>query len=345
MLGVRSCIVLLAFLINAPARAQTFTNPLLSSGADPSVISRNGFYYYMQTTGDNLTIWCTHDITDLRHAAKKVVWTPPPSGPYSREIWAPELHFLNGKWYIYFAADAGTNQTHRIWVLENPSRDPLGGAWTMKGELADPANKWAIDPTVFENKGQLYALWSGWADDVDGRQSIYIARMRNPWTIEGNRVLLSTPKYKWENFGDLPNREIKHVYVNEGPEILKHNGRIFLIYSGSGCWTDHYALGMLSASNDSDLMNPASWKKVPQAVFSESADAHAFGPGHNTFFESPDGKQFWIIYHANPEPNEGCGNYRSPRAQPFTWNPDGTPNFGTPVPLNTPIPKPSGNQY
>lgn len=331
----------------ADAHAQTgspstFTNPLLPAGADPSVAYRHGFYYYMQTTSNNLTIWKTRDLTDLKDAEKKVVWTPPTDGADSHDIWAPELHFLSGKWYIYFAADAGSNQSHRIFVLENSSPDPLQGAWIFKGQLSDPTSKWAIDPSVFSNRGKLYLIWSGWQGNENGEQDIYIARLRNPWTIEGRRVRLSAPQFSWERFGDLPDGNPPHVNVNEGPEILEHKGKIFLIYSVSGCWTDHYALGMLTASSNSDLLNPASWTKTSQPVFSESPPAHAFGTGHNTFFQSPDGKQDWILYHANPEAGEGCSNLRSPRAQPFTWNADGRPNFGTPVPLETPIERPSG---
>jgi GH43 family beta-xylosidase len=321
-----------------------FKNPLLASGADPSVEYRDGFYYYMQTTGEDLTIWKTRDLTDLQHALKKVVWTPPPSGPYSRQIWAPELHFVSGKWYIYFAADAGSNESHRIFVLQNSSPDPLSGRWVFKGQLSDASNKWAIDPSVFSDSGKLYVIWSGWEGDENGEQDIYIARLKKPWTIKGPRVKLSSPQFAWEQDGDLPNQSPSHVNVNEGPEILRHDGKIFLIYSASGCWTDHYALGMLTAEAGSNLLDPASWKKSSQPVFSESPAAHAFGTGHNTFFESPDGKQQWIMYHANPEAGEGCGNFRSPRAQPFTWNSDGTPNFGAPIPLDTPIEKPSGTQ-
>jgi GH43 family beta-xylosidase len=326
------------------AAGSTFTNPLLPSGADPSVIYRDGYYYYMQTTGANLTIWKTRDITDLKDAEKKVVWTPPPTGRDSHDIWAPELHLIAGKWYIYFAADAGSNQSHRIFVLENSSADPLAGDWIFKGQLSDRADKWAIDPSVFSNRGKLYVIWSGWQGDVNGTQNIYIAQLKNPWTIRGKRVRLSTPQLSWEEFGDIRGSQPAHVNVNEGPEILEHEGKIFLIYSASGCWTDHYALGMLTASARSNLLNPRSWKKSPQPVFSESPAAQAFGTGHNTFFASPDGKQDWIIYHANPEAGEGCGKFRSPRAQPFTWNADGTPNFGTPIPLRTSIEKPSGIQ-
>jgi GH43 family beta-xylosidase len=112
---------------------------------------------------------------DLKNATKKVVRTPPASGPYSHDIWAPEIHFLNGSWYIYFAADAGTNQTHRLWVVENPSADPLAGEWTFKGQVTDASNRWAIDASVFEDQGKLYLIWSAREGDTNGTQNIYIA--------------------------------------------------------------------------------------------------------------------------------------------------------------------------
>lgn len=349
LLLVAACIPAVARPQANPPTPKTFTNPLLPSGADPWVTSRGGVYYYMNTTGNNLTIWKTRDITDLKDAEKKVIWTPPASGPDSHDIWAPELHFLRGKWYIYFAADDGVEHHHRMWVLENAAADPLAGAWQMKGKLITPGDTWAIDPTVFENRGQLYVLWSGWATHTDdGIRNIYMARLKNPWTVEGPRVRLSTPLYAWEKVGDLHDSRatllVPHNDVNEGPEILQHDGRIFLIYSASGCWTDNYALGMLTASADNNLLDPASWKKSPEPVFWQDAAASAFGPGHNTFFKSPDGTQDWILFHANPQPNEGCGGHRQPRAQPFHWNPDGSPNFGRPIPLTQPIPKPSGTR-
>ncbi len=323
----------------------SFSNPLLLSGADPWVNFRDGFYYFIGTGGSGLAISKARSVADLKTAVRKVVWRPPASGPYSRQIWAPELHFLRGKWYIYFAADAGTNQTHRLWVLENSSADPLEGEWVMKGKIADPSDKWAIDGTVFENRGNLYMAWSGWEGDVNGTQNIYIAPLKNPWTIDGKRVMISTPEYPWEKVGDLNDRaNPPHVDVNEGPAFLERGDKVFLVYSASGCWTDDYALGMLTATKGSDLLNPSSWKKSPLPVFRGSPEAQAFGPGHNCFFKSPDGKEDWILYHANPGPNMGCGGRRSPRAQPFTWTDDGIPIFGSPVPLGKPIPRPSGEE-
>ena len=330
-----------------PVPAGSFTNPLLPAGADPAVVQRDGWYYYMQTTGRNLTIWKTHDLTDLAHAEKKVIWTPPEDGPYAKEIWAPELHFVRGKWYVYFAADAGSNNTHRIWVLEDAAADPLEGVWTVKGKLADEADHWAIDPSVFTVGKKDYVIWAGWPGETNGVQNIYIARLKNPWTIGGKSTLLSTPQYPWEKVGDLSTGAdgvipMPHVDVNEGPEVLMHGDNIFLVYSASGCWTNYYELGLLSASIHSNLLKAGSWTKSAKSVFSESPEAQVYAPGHNTFFQSPDGKEDWILYHANAAPGLGCGNRRSPRAQKITWKPDGTPDFGRPLPTSQPMVKPSG---
>ncbi len=347
--GLLACTVLLlpGLAFSQAAPPASFHNPLLPSGADPSVVERNGIYYYMQTAGTNLTIWKTRDLTDLKHAEKKVVWTAPATGPYSKDVWAPELHFVKNKWYIYFCADAGSNESHRLWVLENSAADPLTGTWTMKGKLADAADRWAIDPTEFSVGPSDYVLWSGWRGDSNGTQSLFIARLKDPWTIEGPSTVLSSPQFPWEKVGDLDTGAkgpiaVPHVDVNEGPEVLRHGDRLFLVYSASGCWTNYYELGMLTAAVGSNLLDAASWTKLAQPVFWESAEAGVFAPGHNTFFKSPDGTQDWILYHANSAAGQGCGQLRSPRAQRFSWRPDGTPDFGRPLPTSQPIPKPSG---
>jgi GH43 family beta-xylosidase len=323
---------------SAAAKTDTFINPLLQTGPDPWVVQWNGFYYYSNSSGTNLALRKTADITDLRHAKEKVVWTPEPGRPWSKELWAPELHRWANKWYIYFAADAGDNASHRIYVVENDNDDPIQGTWRFKGKVSDPSDKWAIDATTFELKGEHFLAWSGWKDDNDGEQDLFIAHMSNPWTIDSPRTMISRPTYPWEQHGDLPGR---HVNVNEGPEMLLHNNKLFIVFSASACWTDFYTLGLIQAKVGTNLLDAKSWTKINHPLLSTDPKAKAFGPGHNGFFRSPDGKQDWIIYHANPDPGEGCGNRRSPRIQPFTWKTDGTPGFGTPVPLGQPLEKPA----
>ncbi len=311
---------------------QTFTNPLLPTGADPWCIYNNGYYYYTNTTGRNITLWKTDNISNLDKAEKKVVFTPPPGTSYSNAVWAPELHLLNNKWYIYFAANNQRVAPHYMWVLENDSADPLQDNWKFKCKLQTPDDKWSIDGTVFDDNGQLYFLWSGWEGDINRQQNIYIAAMDNPWTIRGERILLSSPKLDWEMHGDLKNdKGTEHVNVNEAPQVLKHDNKILIIYSASGCWTDYYALGMLTTNTGSNFLDSATWTKSTQPVFKQSPENSVYGTGHNCFFKSPDGREDWILYHANSLPGQGCGKTRSPRAQQFTWRTDGTPDFGTPV--------------
>ncbi len=322
---------------NTPA---AFTNPLLPSGADPYSFYKDGYYYYTHTTGTQLMLWKTRTLADLEHAEQKTVWTPPANKAWSKELWAPEILFLRGKWYLYFAADDGNNHSHRMYVIENSASDPMKGEWMFKGKVAAPSDKWAIDGDVIEYKQQLYMIWSGWPGDGNGQQNIYIAKMSNPWTIEGERVLLSEPEHDWERHGYLKGETPEQVHVNEGPQFLVHKDRIFIVYSASGCWTDFYTLGMLSAKNDKDLLNRANWVKSKEPVFKAAPENGVYAPGHNSFFKSPDGKEDWILYHANSAPGQGCGGHRSPRAQRFTWKKDGTPDFGTPLPAGRPVAEP-----
>ncbi|MFT3845713.1 MAG: glycoside hydrolase family 43 protein [Lacibacter sp.] len=318
----------------------TFINPLLNSGPDPWVIQKDSFYYYMHTLGNRIDIWKTKSMSLLKNAPVSTVWLLPASGANSRNIWAPELHYINSKWYLYYTAgSSGDLNTQRTFVLENNSADPLSNNWVDKGKIGDPsADYFSIDGTVLQYNGSNYFIWSSHPSSSENKQYLYIARMSNPWTIETPRQLLSSPDYDWEKIGGSQ-------WVNEGPEILRNAaGDVFLVYSASGCWTDDYTLGMMSLNKDTDPLIRSNWTKKSTPVFTKNAAARAYGPGHNGFFKSPDGKEDWIIYHANSNSGEGCGDLRNPRIQKFSWNADGTPDFGQPVYIHTAIKKPSGEK-
>jgi GH43 family beta-xylosidase len=321
--------------VTPPTAVTTFTNPLLAVAPDPWVYQKDGYYYFTSTTGGDITLRKTAKMSALGTAVSTVAWRPQQAGVNQRDLWAPELYFFDGKWYIYYSADPFCCAGHRVHVLENSAADPTTGTWEYKGRIANPTEDfWAIDGTVLEQNGKRYLIWSGHSMDSDPTQRLYISEMSNPWTLVGPRVELSHPQYNWELNGDPK--------VNEGPEIVQHGGKTNLVYSASHCSTDDYTLGLLSCSITADPMVPASWTKKQTPVFVKNAANHAYGPGHNGFFKSKDGTQDWIIYHANSNPGEGCGDRRNPRMQPFTWNTDDTPNFGDPVNISTPITKPSG---
>lgn len=326
------------------SQSQTFTNPLLPSGPDPWLTEYDGTYYYMHTMSDRLKIWKTRNPVDIQNAEAKVIWNAPDTGEYRSNIWAPELHRLNGKWYVYFAADDGENINHRTWVLVCDGDDPLAGNWELAGRIADPGDHWAIDASVFSHRDVYYMIWSGWEGYENTLQHIYISEMKNPWTLRGKRVMLSSPTAAWELNGLTTDEaaEKKGVFVNEGPQLLKHGSDLFIVFSANGCWTDHYSLGILRLKPDGNVMNADDWEKNHGPVFETSKENSVYAPGHNSFFKSPDGAEDWILYHANSEPQLGCSGRRSPRAQQFTWDADGWPAFGIPVPTDSTLARPSG---
>lgn len=315
-----------------PAEKRSFYNVVAPDGADPWVIAHQGMYYLTKTTGSNVTLWRSRSLSAIAGGESNRVWTPPAEGAFAKEIWAPELHRLRGKWYIYFAADDGENAHHRMFVLENDSEDPFAGEFRWKGKLSAPgSDRWAIDGTAFEDAGKLYFTWSGWEGEVNDRQNLYIALMENPWTISGERVELARPTLPWQTQGAPP-------AVLEGPEVLKHGERIHLIYSASGSWTDHYCLGALTAKSGARLLDPASWRAGDKPVFSGGNGVIA--PGHCSFVKTIDGKEDWLVYHSARF--AGAGWTRMVRMQPFTFDALGFPELGKPASPNTPIPLPSG---
>jgi GH43 family beta-xylosidase len=331
LLGALTAPRLLAAPLAAPAtvkapplkaselKPRSFTNPLLSGGADPWVIRQGGYYYYCGSGKGGLFVGKSHEVAGIG-ANKRIVYSPPTGQPYSRELWAPELHFFAGKWFIYVAADDGRNENHRMYVLRSKTSDAQG-EYEMMGAL-DTGNRWAIDGNVFSWRGKLYFVWSGWEGTENVAQNLYIAPMKNPWTIGGQRVLISKPELPWE----LKGRPL----INEGPTALIRRNRLFIVYSASGSWTDDYCLGRLDFRGG-NILEPKNWTKFPQAVFASTDQVIA--PGHASFVN--DGARDWIVYHAAKRP--GAGWDRNVRLQPFGWNRDGTPNFGAPIAPGVPV--------
>lgn len=310
-------------------KVETLNNPILIQRADPWVYKHTDGYYYFTASVpefDLIELRRAETIQGLGEVEPVVAWRKYESGPMSANIWAPELHYIDGKWYIYFAAARADDIfDHRMYVLENNSANPLEGEWVEKGQVKTDWESFSLDATTFEHKGERYYVWAQRDPNILGNSNLYIAKMVSPWEIEGPQVMITQPEYDWETIGFL---------VNEGAAVLKRNGKIFISYSASK--TDfNYCMGLLTADEDSDLLDTKSWKKADKPVFQTSEENGQYGPGHNSFTVSEDGTQDILIYHArNYKEIEGdplWDHNRHTRAQVFTWNEDGTPNFGVPV--------------
>lgn len=331
MNGTLRAVVVAALLqVSAGASALDVTkdNPLLDSGPDPWITRQGEVFYYMGTHGDRLAIRATTDLARLSEAPEITVWRPPATGPNAKSIWAPELHRIDGTWYIYYTAAAseapeGNEDAHRgVFVLENRNADPTKGTWRDRGRLATAQP--GIDGTTFVSSGKRYFVYSPY---VGPDSVLAIVAMANPWTLTGKETIIARPDQAWERQGGRQ--------ILEGPEFLQGpKGDLFLTYSGSACWSDGYAIGLLHAKPGADPLDATAWSKADKPILEKNPAGNVFAPGHNGFFQMRDGTT-WIIYHANPGPEMGCTGKRSPRVQPVQWDEQGTPHLDPPVGRDT----------
>jgi GH43 family beta-xylosidase len=322
--GMVSATILFPLLV-LQSHAESFRNPI-NSGPDPWMLWHEGNYYLTTTQGDCIRMWKSPSVGGLKSAKPVVVWRDDDPAR-SRGIWAPEFHLIGGSWYLYYTAmnRDGKDASHRMHVLKSKGGNPLG-PYEYKGRLFDPANdNYAIDGSVFHKPSDntWYFLWASHPGHV-----LTISKMKSPWELTGKAVVIPA-----SGFGCSE--------VREGPVVLHRNGHFFLTYSACDTGKPDYKLGMLIAGEKADLLDPASWNQHPVPVFERNDAAGVYGPGHHGFFQSPDGKEDWIVYHGKTT-KEFTYKGRTTRVQKFSWTTEGLPDFGKPLPLETEIKEPSG---
>jgi GH43 family beta-xylosidase len=311
-------------------------SPLIEQRADPFITRPvRGMYYFTGSVPeyDRLVVRGAPTIAGLATASEFVVWRRPASGRMGGHIWAPELHRIDGRWYIYFAAGDSDNVFRiRMYVLESALADPRDPAgWVLRGQIATEWDGFSLDATTFEHRRRRYLVWAQSEPEIAVNSSLYIAEMSSPWTLAGKPLRIATPTRSWE---------IQGFRVNEGPAVLVRNGRVFVTFSASA--TDaRYCIGLLTADADADLLDRASWVKTPEPVFVTNEQTKQYGPGHNSFTVAEDGVTDVLVYHARDyrdivgdplnDPN------RHTRVQRLYWHRDGTPLFGVPVGRGGPI--------
>lgn len=266
--------------------------------ADPYILRKDGWYYFTASVPafDKVILRKARTLAELPEAGEKVVWSKHPAGEMSCNIWAPEIHFVDGKWVIYFAAargdaDAAGCFDHRTYALVNRSPDPMEGEFTEAGRIDTGWESFTIDSTTVEFAGKRYFIWAQRDFSIPGNSNLYIAEMKNALELRLPAVRLSVPEYDWECQGFL---------VNEGPGCLIHDGNLYLTYSGSAT-DERYAMGLLTLRAGQDPLNAAAWEKSPAPVMVTEEENGLYGPGHNSFTKDEAGKDI-LVFHARPYP-------------------------------------------
>ncbi len=307
---------------------QVMRFPIIHHRADPWVLRHiDGSYYFTASVPeyDRVELRRSQTLAGLAGAEAKVVWRKHPSGPMSHHIWAPEIHWIDGAWFIYFAA----GERNDIWkirpyALRCDDADPLAGAWHECGRIVTDFESFSLDATTFAHRGKRYMIWAQKTQGSEESSDLYIATMRSPTELNLPATRISKPELAWERVG---------FNVNEGPAVLVRNGRVFVSYSASA--TDHnYCMGLLSAHEDANLLDAASWSKSPIPVLATDAARARFGPGHNSFTVADDGTTDVLVFHARdyagaiPDPLNDPN--RHTRFAILGWKPDGVPSFDDP---------------
>ena len=304
--------------------------PLIEQRADPFIHKHSDGYYYFTASVpayDEIELRRSRTIAGLASATPVMVWRKPDTGPYSDLVWAPEIHFNQDAWYVYFAAAPSREIKdglfqHRMYAISSQAENPLEGEWTFEGRIDTGMDTFCLDATTFTHRGVLYYLWAQKEDGIRGNSNLYIAPMKNPVEINGDPVRLSIPEFDWE---------IRGFWVNEGPAVVKHDGCIFMTYSASAT-DENYAMGLLWADENADLLDPASWTKSETPVMTSRPAHGIFGPGHNSFTVAEDGKTDLLVYHARTTTEiEGDPLWNPNRhtyVKALKWDKNGMPIFG-----------------
>ena len=294
-----------------------YANPFIEERADPYIVEgENGYYYFTASYPaygsvdkgyDRIVLRCSQSIEGLARAEEKTIWKAHSSGIMAKHIWAPEMHKIGGKWYIFFAAGASAD----IWAIrpyvlrcegDNPYLDPWTECGQMQASAGDDSSftSFSLDMTYFECGGKHYVIWA----EIKGDSALFMAEIdpSEPWKLTSAPILLTKPEYDWE----LVNHR-----VNEGPAVLKTENKVYVYFSASGTGAE-YCVGRMEADIGSDLMNIKNWKKLDKPVLSTADLVGESGPGHNCFVKDTNGDTLFV-YHARPasHASKGCGTYAS----------------------------------
>ena len=315
--------------------------PFTRKTGDPFITLYNGRYFMTWSGNREVTIRGADTLNGLHDAEDKTLYSLPDSLPDAGNMWAPELHVIEGIPYLFTTVgEQGKWYTVRSCVMKCNGNPENPADWTepvfcIKAD-GTPLNEEGIslDMTYFCIDGTHYVIWSNRVLDKDNYETnefgtngcavLCIATIDpgKPWQLTSSPVEISRPYYGWERIENE---------INEGAYLLEHGEDLFLTYSGSSVGV-LYCVGILKAKRGNDLLDPDSWEKLQYPVLTKESVAGQYGPGHNNFVKSPDGSgDDLMVFHSkeypadDPEDVAYLKNPRNAAIRRVHWNRWGYP--------------------
>lgn len=294
---------------------KNYANPFILERADPYIIKAPDGYYYFTASYpmkaadapegyDRVIIRKSRTLDGLATAEEKTIWQSSDSTGTHRFIWAPELHYIGETWYVFYAGSCTTDSYWNIDcnVLRCLGTDPYTDTWKEMGRFGKlPEDEFSftgfsLDMTYFEANGHSYVIWAQ-QSPVYKISTLYLGEVAKaePWKLISLPMKLTEPEYDWEKV---------RFPVNEGPAVIKRNGRVYVTFSASGTGAE-YCVGLLEAEETANLLHPASWKKYSTPLLASEHLVDEFGPGHNSFTKDEDGTDIFVYHARSRECYEG----------------------------------------
>lgn len=317
-----------------------FQNPLSKENfSDPFITydKGTGYYYFLASCQCNqMTIYRSKHVGDILTKGESKVVYECGSGTVYGPMWAPEMYKIGNKWYIYTSCREEWNDNlfairKQPLILQSKTEDPFDGF--EFGSKSD-GSIFAIDPTSIVINDKQYICYS--RVNEKGVQVLDIREMSDPLTFTDNVAEIAQPSLPWE----FAEGYTENNAINEGAFFVQKGGRLFIIYSANGCWSDDYCLGVLEHMGG-EICDAKNWKKHEKPLFVKGNGV--FGVGHASFFASPDETELWCAYHcllrSNPTREEMI---RHTCIQKIAFDKNDYPVMGEPIGINTEINEPSG---
>ncbi|KAH8159246.1 hypothetical protein CIB48_g8997 [Xylaria polymorpha] len=253
---------------------------------DPFLNSFHGQYYLTFTAGDRIEIWSSKSLVDIEASAiKHRIWKPLQGANDSADIWAPELHALRGRWYIYYTAanPRKGNKSHRLYVLGGPpaTEDPCLGQWEFLGPIHPMPDQWAIDGTVFEIEDQLYLAYSGWPLNSSELYQSDRDDFKNRYSAQ----------YSFDNVDE----KIDHSHHGNASSSEDAPGNRTAAADTLGLVQHLYIVRLDNPSKAGSRPMPVGLPHQPWEITHDNDGAHAINEGPQ-WLSSPDGRWRGLVY-------------------------------------------------